>query len=417
MSNQTEAPASANIDQLMRGVSVPVGHILDKALSDREISPEEAITLFDTQGLDLMALMATADALRQRQVGDRVTYVKVRNINFTNVCYTACKFCEFGRQERDSEAYTFNMDDIVEQAVEAWNWGCTEVCMQGGLNPRLGGNIYLNLIRTLKEVLPDLHIHAFSPFEIQYASQLLRKSPEDVLLELKDAGLGSIPGTAAEILDTEIRQILTKNKLSAEAWVDIIKTAHRIGLRSTSTIMYGHVDAPRHWAAHMALLRDIQRETGGFTEFVPLGFIHQNTRLYAEGLARPGPTGMENIKMHAVARLMLGQDIPNVQVSWVKLGLGMAQMCLQSGANDFGGTLINERISRMAGATTGQYVPPEEFERLILDIGRIPAERTTLYDIRHEGQRHYDASNPQTMREFEPVDAQTSPVPTLQIEV
>jgi len=415
MSSQIEAPAFVNVNQLMRGVSVSVGRILDKALSDREVSPEEAISLFETQGLDLMALMATADALRQRQVGDRVTYVKVRNINFTNVCYTACKFCEFGRQERDSEAYTFSMDDIVDQAVEAWNWGCTEVCMQGGLNPRLGGDIYFKLVRTLKEVLPDLHIHAFSPFEIQYASQLLHKSPEDVLRELKDAGLGTIPGTAAEILDTEVRQILTKNKLSAEAWVDIIKTAHRVGLRSTSTIMYGHVDAPRHWAAHMALLRDIQRETGGFTEFVPLGFIHQNTRLYAEGLARPGPTGMENIKMHAVARLMLGQDIPNVQVSWVKLGLGMAQMCLQSGANDFGGTLINERISRMAGATTGQYVPPEEFERLILDIGRIPAERTTLYEIRHEGQRHYDASNPKTMREFEPVSV--VPGPTLQIEV
>jgi FO synthase len=403
MLKQTEASAAGQLDQLMRGVSVPVGRILDNALSDREISIDDAIMLFDTQGLDLLALVATSDALRQRQVGDRVTYVKVRNINFTNVCYTACKFCEFGRQERDSEAYTFDLDNVVEQAVEAWNWGCTEVCMQGGLNPRLGGDIYLRLVKSLKAVLPDLHIHAFSPFEIQYASQLLRKSPEDVLRELKDAGLGSIPGTAAEILDTEIRQILTKNKLSAEAWVDIIKTAHRVGLRSTSTIMYGHVDAPPHWAAHIALLRDLQRETGGFTEFVPLGFIHQNTRLYAEGLARPGPTGMENIKMHAVSRLMLGHDIPNIQVSWVKLGLGMSQMCLNAGANDFGGTLINERISRMAGATTGQYMPPEEFERLIIDIGRIPAERTTLYEIRSEGAQHYDPSNPQTMRPFEPV--------------
>ena len=403
MSKDTTAPTFASLDQLMRGVSAPVGRILEHALTEQEVTPAEAITLFDTQGVDLLALIATADALRQRQVGDRVTYVKVRNINFTNVCYTACKFCEFGRQERDSEAYTFELDDVVAQAVEAWNWGCTEVCMQGGLNPRLGGDIYLRLLKRLKAVLPDLHIHAFSPFEIQYASQLLRKSPEDVLRELKDAGLGSIPGTAAEILDTEIRQILTKNKLSASAWVDIIKTAHRIGLRSTSTIMYGHVDAPRHWAAHMALLRDIQRDTGGFTEFVPLGFIYQKTRLYAEGLARPGPTGMENVKMHAVARLMLGQDIPNIQVSWVKLGTGMSQMCLNAGANDFGGTLINERISRMAGATTGQYMPPEEFERLILDIGRIPAERTTLYKIVHEGQRHYDPLTPQTMRPFEAV--------------
>ena len=413
MSTSTAVPVVANIDQLMRGVSAPIGRILDRALDDQEISISDAITLFDAQGIDLMALIATADALRQRQVGDRITYVKVRNINFTNVCYTACKFCEFGRQERDSEAYTFDLENVVEQAVEAWNWGCTEVCMQGGLNPRLGGDIYLRLVNALKASLPDLHIHAFSPFEIQYASQLLHKSPEDVLRELKDAGLGSIPGTAAEILDTDIRQILTKNKLSAEAWIDIIKTAHQVGLRSTSTIMYGHVDAPPHWAAHMALLRDIQRETGGFTEFVPLGFIHQNTRLYAEGLARPGPTGPENIKMHAVARLMLGHDIPNVQVSWVKLGPGMSQMCLSAGANDFGGTLINERISRMAGATTGQYMPPEEFERLILDIGRIPAERTTLYDIRYEGVQHYDPSNPQTMRPFEPVE----PVQTVQFPI
>ncbi|MEE9149014.1 MAG: 5-amino-6-(D-ribitylamino)uracil--L-tyrosine 4-hydroxyphenyl transferase CofH [Candidatus Tectomicrobia bacterium] len=411
MLTPTTAPTFDQLDQLMRGVSVPVGRILEKALAEQEITLADAIALFESQGLDLLALVATADALRQRQVGERVTYVKVRNINFTNVCYTACKFCEFGRHERDAEAYTFDLDEVVEQAVEAWNWGCTEICMQGGLNPKLGGDIYLRLLTRLKAVLPDLHIHAFSPFEIQYASQLLRKSPEDVLRELKDAGLGSIPGTAAEILDTEIRQILTKDKLSAEAWVDIIKTAHRVGLRSTSTIMYGHVDAPHHWAAHMALLRDIQRDTGGFTEFVPLGFIHQNTRLYAEGLARPGPTGMENIKMHAVARVMLGRDIPNLQVSWVKLGLGMSQMCLRAGANDFGGTLINERISRMAGATTGQYLPPEEFERLILDIGRIPAERTTLYEIRHEGQRHYDPSQPQTMRPFEPVQ------PPLKLEV
>ncbi|MGQ4809870.1 FO synthase [Candidatus Entotheonellaceae bacterium PAL068K] len=411
MLNHTEASTCANLDQVMRGVKVPVGQILEKALTDQDITPAEATVLFDTQGSDLLALSATADALRQRQVGDRVTYVKVRNINFTNVCYTACKFCEFGRQERDAEAYTFDLDNVVEQAVEAWNWGCTEVCMQGGLNPRLGGDIYLRLVKRLKAVLPDLHIHAFSPFEIQYASQLLHTSPEAVLRELKDVGLGSIPGTAAEILDTEIRQILTQNKLSAKAWVDIIKTAHQVGLPSTSTIMYGHVDAPRHWAAHMALLRDIQRDTGGFTEFVPLGFIHQNTRLYAEGLARPGPTGMENLKMHAVARLMLGRDIPNIQVSWVKLGLGLSQMCLNAGANDFGGTLINERISRMAGATTGQYMPPEEFERLILDIGRIPAERTTLYDLVHEGQRHYDPSQPQTMRPFEPVQ------PLMKLEV
>ncbi len=393
--------ATLQLDQLLRSVSVPVGRILDRALAGQEISISEALVLFQTRGFDLLALTATADELRRRQVGERITYVKVRNINFTNVCYTACKFCAFGRPEKDAEAYTFDLEEVVQQAVEAWNWGCTEVCMQGGLNPQLGGDIYVRLVQALKATLPDLHIHAFSPFEIQYASQLTGKSPECVLRELKEAGLGSIPGTAAEILDKDVRQILTKNKLSAEAWVQIIKTAHRVGLPSTATIMYGHVDTPQHWADHLALIRQIQRETGGFTEFVPLGFIHQNTRLYAEGRARPGPTGPENLKMHAVARLMLGQDIPNLQVSWVKLGPAMSQMCLSAGANDFGGTLINERISRMAGATSGQYMPPEEFERLILDLGRIPAERTTLYRILHEGPRHYDPARPQTMRPFE----------------
>lgn len=367
---------------LLQNVSAPVGRILEKALGGQDISPAEAVTLFETRGTDFLALIAAADHLRQAQVGDVITYVQVRNINFTNVCYTGCKFCAFARYDGDPEAYTFTVEEVVQQAVEARELGCTEVCIQGGLNPKLGGDIYLKLVKAIHAAVPDVHIHAFSPFEIQYASKILRRSPEDVLRELKDAGLGSIPGTAAEILDPEVRQILTKNKLSAEAWADIIKTAHRVGLPSTATIMYGHVDAPRHWAHHLDTIRRIQRETGGFTEFVPLGFIHHNTQLYAEGLARTGPTGMESIKMHAVARIMLGRDIRNVQVSWVKMGTGLAQMCLNAGANDFGGTLIEERISRMAGATNGQYVSPEEFERLILDMGRIPAERNTLYQYR-----------------------------------
>lgn len=390
------------MDAALQMASADFRPILTRALNNDEISEQDGLTLFGARGNDLLALMAVADEMRRRQVGDRISYVKVRNINFTNVCYTACKFCEFGRNRQDADAYTFSVEACVEQAVEAWHWGCTEICMQGGLNPLLGGDIYLDLVRAVKAALPDLHIHAFSPFEIQYASQLKGKSPAYVLRELQEAGLGSIPGTAAEILDTEIRQILTKDKLSAAAWIDIIKTAHRIGLRSTATIMYGHVDAPRHWAAHLALIRSIQRETGGFTEFVPLGFIYQKTRLYAEGLARPGPTGYESLKMHAVSRLMLGHDIPNLQISWVKLGREMAQMCLSAGANDFGGTLINERISRMAGATTGQYLPPAEIERLILDMGRLPAQRNTLYEILHEGAQHYDAAEPTTMRPFEP---------------
>ncbi len=372
---------------LLKNVSAPVGRILETALTEGDVSPADAVTLFETQGTDFLALIATADYLRRQQVGDVITYVQVRNINFTNVCYTGCKFCAFARYDGDPEAYTFTIEEVVQQAVEARELGCTEVCLQGGLNPKLGGDIYLKLVQAIHHAAPELHIHAFSPFEIQYASQILRRPPADILRELKNAGLGSIPGTAAEILDTDVRRMLTKNKLSAEAWEDIIKTAHRVGVPSTATIMYGHVDSPRHWAHHLDTIRRIQRETGGFTEFVPLGFIHQNTQLYAEGLARPGPTGLENIKMHAVSRIMLGRDIRNVQVSWVKMGAGLAQMCLNAGANDFGGTLIEERISRMAGATNGQYMPPEEFERLILNMGRIPAERNTLYELRKMSER------------------------------
>ena len=371
--------------------------ILEKALADRDITQAEAETLFRARGGDVLAIATVADELRRRQVGDRVTFVQTRNINFTNVCYTGCTFCAFGLPRQHPDAYTFEIEEVVRRAQEARAWGCTEVCMQGGLNPMLGGDIYVRLVRAIKQAVPDVHIHAFSPFEIQYASQILRRPVREVLIELKEAGLGSIPGTAAEILDTELRQQLTKNKLTAEAWIEIITTAHEVGLPSTATIMYGHIDGPEHWAAHLAIIREIQQETGGFTEFVPLGFIYQNTRLYASGVARPGPTGREDVLMHAVARIMLGRHIPNIQVSWVKLGPALAQMLLQAGANDFGGTLHDERISRSAGAETGEYMPPAEFERMILDIGRIPAERDTTYRILHEGLRFYDPAHTATM--------------------
>ncbi len=371
--------------------------ILEKALEDRDITRGEAETLFSARGRDVAAIAAAADELRRRQIGDRVTFVQTRNINFTNVCYTGCTFCAFGLPRQHPDAYTLEIEEVARRAEEARSWGCTEVCMQGGLNPMLGGDIYVRLVRAIKAAAPDIHIHAFSPFEIQYASQILRRPVREVLLALKEAGLGSIPGTAAEILDADVRQRLTKNKLSAEAWIEIITTAHEVGLPSTATIMYGHIDGPEHWAAHLAIIRDIQRQTGGFTEFVPLGFIYQNTRLYASGAARPGPTGREDVLMHAVARIMLGRAIPNIQVSWVKLGPALAQMLLQAGANDFGGTLHDESISRMAGAETGEYMPPAEFERLILDLGRIPAERDTTYRILHEGPRFYDPEHPATM--------------------
>ncbi len=369
------------LNTLFSAVSAPTGRILDRALNERDLNEDELVTLFNAQGVDALALAAVADEMRRRQVGPQITYVKTRNINFTNVCYTGCKFCAFGVHLNNPAAYTLSVAEVVEQAVEAQQWGCTEVCMQGGLNPKLGGDIYFRLVKAIKEAAPDIHIHAFSPFEIQYAAQILRQSPEYVLRKLKDLGLGSLPGTAAEILDTEVRQILTKNKLSAQAWADIIKTAHRVGLPTTATIMYGHVDGPRHWATHLALVRSIQRQTGGFTEFVPLGFIPYNTPLYAAGAARPGPSGMESLKMHAVIRLFLGRDIPNLQVSWVKLGPEMSQICLNAGANDFGGTLHNESISKSAGADNGEYMPPHEFQRLILDMGRIPAQRDTLYQL------------------------------------
>ncbi|HEY80255.1 MAG TPA: 7,8-didemethyl-8-hydroxy-5-deazariboflavin synthase subunit CofH [Anaerolineae bacterium] len=382
---------------MLEQTSPAIRVILENALEDRDITPADAARLFRARGRDAAAIIAVADALRRRQVGDRVTYVQTRNINFTNICYTGCAFCAFGLPRQHPNAYAMDIEEVVRRAVEARRWGCTEVCMQGGLNPLLGGDIYVRLVRAIKAAVPDIHIHAFSPFELQYASQIQRRPVREVLLELKEAGLGSIPGTAAEILIPDVRQALTKNKLSAEAWIEIVTTAHEVGLPSTATIMYGHIDGPEHWAAHLAILRDIQRDTGGFTEFVPLGFIYQNTRLYASGRARPGPTGRESALMHAVARIMLGRWIPNIQVSWVKLGLPMAQMLLEAGANDFGGTLHNESISRSAGAETGEYVAPAEFERLILDLGRTPAQRDTTYRILHEGPRYYNPNHPATM--------------------
>jgi len=383
---------SSPITSLLPLATPDIRLILEKALEDRDITQADAEILFCARGHDVPIIAAAADALRFRQVGDRVTYVRTRNINFTNICYTGCTFCAFGLPRQHPDAYALEIAEVAQLAQEAHDWGCTEVCMQGGLNPLLGGDIYIKLVQAIKTVAPELHIHAFSPFEIQYASQILRRPVRDILIELKEAGLGSIPGTAAEILDIEIRQQLTQNKLSANAWIEIIKTAHEVGLPSTATIMYGHIDGPKHWAAHLSIIRDIQRETGGFTEFVPLGFIHHNTRLYASGAAQPGPSGREDVLMHAVARIMLGRWIPNIQVSWVKLGPALAQLLLLAGANDFGGTLRNENISRSAGADTGEYMPPAEFERLILDLGRIPAERDTIYHILHEGQRHDDAN-------------------------
>jgi FO synthase len=362
---------------------------LRKAEGERPdaITDREALALFEAEGDSLEALCAVADGLRARTVGDDVTYVVNRNINFTNVCYTGCRFCAFAQREVDVESYTLRLEEVADRAEEAWAYGATEVCMQGGLHPSLPGEFYFQLLDSVKARVPDIHVHAFSPMEVLNGSARLGISFREFLEECRDRGLGTIPGTAAEILDDEVRWVLTKGKLPADTWEEIVSTAHRVGLRSSSTIMYGHVDAPPHWVAHIRRLARIQDETGGFTEFVPLPFVHQSSPIYLAGLARPGPTWEENRRMHAVARLLLHGRIPNVQVSWVKLGMEASQAILRSGANDFGGTLMEETISRMAGAEWGIRKEPEEFHAAIRAIGRNPVERTTTYD-RVERSRH-----------------------------
>jgi FO synthase len=377
------APSASpgDLDRLIGAASPATARILGKALAGGEVSVAEGEALFAAHGPDREALLATSDWLRARAKGDRVSFVVTRNINFTNVCYMGCRFCNFAKRIEDGAAEFLALDEVARRAQQARDRGATEVCIQGGLHPKLAGTHYGDILRAIKAQVPDIHIHAFSPFEIWYGASKLRQDYERYLADLKDSGLGSIPGTAAEILDTEVRQRLTKNKLSADEWVTIIRAAHRVGLKSTATIMYGHVDGPRHWAAHLGLLRDIQKQTGGFTELVPLGFIHEDSPLYTQSSdVRPGPTEDENLKMHAVARIMLAGWIDNIQVSWVKLGPELAQRILRSGANDLGGTLMNESISRAAGAKYGQEITPREMADIIRGAGRVPVQRTTLYD-------------------------------------
>ena len=365
---------------VLHKASTGVRSILERALEGKEITRDEGEVLFRTQEADLSALVATADQVRRQRVGENVSFVTVRNINFTNVCYMACRFCNFGVHRESAEAQWLSLDEVARRAQEAWLRGGTEVCIQGGLHPDLPADYYHRLVKAVKAKVPRMHIHAFSPFEIWYGSKKARKTPREFLSELKALGLGTIPGTAAEILDKEIRLQLTRNKLSAEEWVSIVRDAHSVGLRSTATIMYGHIDGPQHWAAHIDLIRSIQKDTGGFTEFVPLGFIHDRTRLFAEHAnARPGPTLDEHLRMHAVARLMLAGFIDNIQVSWVKLGPQTAQAILACGANDMGGTLMNESISRAAGARHGQEITPLEMVEIIRAAGRVPVQRDTLY--------------------------------------
>jgi 7,8-didemethyl-8-hydroxy-5-deazariboflavin synthase CofH subunit len=343
------------------------------------LAREQCLLLANAEGDDLLALLVAADMLRRDQVGNLVTYVVNRNINFTNVCFVGCKFCAFSRGPRESDSYFHSLETMAQKAVEAWAMGATEVCIQGGLPHGLPPFYYRDILRAIKTAVPGMHIHAFSPMEIVYGVELTGMPLPDYLRMLRDNGLDTLPGTAAEILDDEVRYVLSRNKLSTQQWKDVIRTAHQCGIRSTSTLMYGHVETPTHWVNQLLLLREIQQQAGGFTEFVPLGFVHPNTLLFHQGIARPGPTLAEHLKIHALARILLAGAINNIQVSWVKLNRRLSQLCLHAGANDYGGTLMEENISREAGATAGQYTSAEEFQSLILETGRIPAERNTTY--------------------------------------
>jgi len=363
-------------------LAAEVSEILCSAASGAELTFEQGLVLATAEGAELEALVAASDRLRRETVGDAITYVVNRNINFTNVCFVGCSFCGFGRGPGASDAYSLSFEEVVRRAREAWDRGATEVCVQGGLPRDLDGFFYRDLLRAVKHAIPGMHVHAFSPMEIDYGVLKTGMPLRDYLQMMKDEGLGSIPGTAAEILDDRVRQELSPNKLPAARWVEIITTAHELGIPTTSTMMYGHVEEPAHWVRHMLLLRAIQKRTGGFTEFVPLGFIHENTRLYRHGGARPGAKREEHLRVHALARVLLHGAIKNLQVSWVKLGFETSLACLRAGANDFSGTLMEESISKAAGATFGEYVSPEEFRSRIRSIGRLPAERTTTYKIR-----------------------------------
>ena len=350
-----------------------------ETLDGSVLTREQCSLLANADGDDLLGLLVAADALRRELVGNIVTYVVNRNINFTNICFVGCKFCAFSRGPRESDTYFLSLEQVAQKAREAWKIGATEVCIQGGLPHGLPPFHYRDILRAVKQAVPGMHVHAFSPMEIVYGVELTGVPLEDYLLMLRDNGLDTLPGTAAEILDDEVRFVLSRNKLSTEQWTQVIRTAHSCGIRSSSTLMYGHVESPEHWVNQLLLFREIQRQTGGFTEFVPLGFVHQNTLLFHQGIARSGPTLAEHLKIHALARVLLAGAINNIQVSWVKLNRGLSQLCLHAGANDYGGTLMEENISREAGATAGQYTSPEDFQALILEAGRIPAERNTVY--------------------------------------
>jgi FO synthase len=370
--------------------SAAIAYVLDRGAGGESLSETEIVSLFEARGRDFAAVCRAADKLRAKRVGDVVTYAVNRNINYTNICTYGCKFCAFSKGRHSFESrekpYDLSFDEIGQRTREAWQRGATEVCLQGGIRPGYTGETYLSVVNAVKSAAPDIHVHAFSPLEVWHGATTLGLPLRIYLATLKAAGLGSLPGTAAEILDDEVRAVLCPDKISTAQWLQVMEAAHDVGLRSTATIMFGHVDGYRHWARHLLRVRELQTRTGGFTEFVPLPFVHMEAPIYLKGQARKGPTFREAVLMHAVARLALDPVIPNVQASWVKMGPNGAALCLKAGANDMGGVLMDESITRAAGAVHGQQVCAEDMQMIIRGAGRVPLQRTTLYG--HAASQH-----------------------------
>lgn len=369
---------------MLRNIDPVVADTLNQALDSKNISIKQAVELFLTKGTEMIMTTMVADILRKNKVGDKVTFVINRNINFTNVCIKRCGFCAYSRDFRNEEGYFLPITEVVRRAVEAWSLGATEICIQAGLPPKMDGLLYVDICKAIKKELPNIHIHAFSPEEIMYGCARSGLSVKEYLTLLKEAGLGSLPGTAAEILDQDLRDLISPGRITVDDWINVITTAHKLKIPTTSTIMYGHVETMEHKARHLELLRSIQKETGGFTEFVPLSFVHREAPMYNHNLVEgisAGPTGQDVIKMHAVSRIMLNNFINNIQVSWVKEGAKMSQLLLGAGVNDFGGTLINESISTSAGSEYGQIMKPKEIRSLITSAGRVPAQRNSIYSV------------------------------------
>jgi FO synthase len=370
---------AASLGALMDKASPNVRGALKRSLNREELTPAEGLLLYTAQGDDLRAAIKCADLARAEDVGDEVTYVVNRNINFTNICFVGCQFCGFKRQKWESDAYDHGDETILAKVGDAMVRGATEICMQGGINPDMPAFKYRDLLVAIKSRYPEIHVHAFSPMEIMYGARRTRMEYPEYIGMLRDAGLGSIPGTAAEILDDSVREILSHKKVDVAAWVEIISTAHSLGVPTTSTIMYGHLESPRQVVNHLDLLRSIQKRTHGFTEFVPLRFIHENTVLFRKGLVTPTPIGILDFQMYSFSRLFLRGQIDNLQTSWVKLGVELAALTLKAGCNDFSGTLMEESITAQAGGTAGEFVAVDEIEEKAREMGRVAVERSTTY--------------------------------------